>query len=106
MLNKDAQLENIRQILAGKILVEALKTKVNRHKVFWIGCSTVDPKTVRVGIEFSNGNKYFYDWQGIKGSKCFGFELISPSEADDLEKKILEKRKKGQPNGSRPKRSD
>lgn len=91
---KDAQLENLRKQFDGRILVEPLKTKINRHKIFWIGRSKHDQKQIRYGIEYANGNKFFYDWDSSKKDGGIGFEIMTPKEADQLEELIKEKRKK------------
>lgn len=92
---KDNQLEKIKEAFEGKLLVEVLKTKINRHKVFWIGRSKHDNKEIRIGVEFANGRRYFFDWNTFTSDpRIAEYEVITDAEADELEKKIKEKHKK------------
>jgi len=89
----DKQLEEFKQAFEGKLLVEVLKTKINRHKVFWVGRSKHDKREIRLGVEFTNGRKYFYDFNTFRTDpRISNYEVMTPKQADDLEKKIKEKR--------------
>ena len=95
---KDDQLKNLEHMFKGKILVEVLKTKIHRHKVFWVGRSRHDEKELRVGVEFSGGRRYFYDWNEFtKDARCSKFEILTFKEADELETKIKKKSKNRMP---------
>lgn len=95
LFKKDGQLEKIKDAFEGKLLVETLKTKINRHKVFWVGRSKHDDREIRIGVEYANGRRYFFDWDSFRNdARISDYEVMTDSEADELEKKIKEKRKK------------
>ncbi len=86
----DPELRKLKKALKGKILAEVLTTKINRHKIVWVGRSQYDNRELRLGVEFQNGNKYFYDWKDFasKDSRFAEFEVLTPAEVDALETKI------------------
>lgn len=91
----DPELEGLKRKLEGKIFVETLKTKINRHTVFWIGRSSYDDGNLRIGIEFSGGRRYFFDWSDFQSdARCSEYEIMTPQDADELEEKIRKNRKK------------
>ncbi len=97
---KDPELENFKNLFEGKILVEPLKTKINRHHIFWIGRSKHD-KAFRIGVEFKGGRKYFYDWENFHtDARCSEFQILTPQEADALEERIKTERKSKKEKGS------
>lgn len=92
--SSDPELDEFQKQFKGKIYVEPLKTKVNRHNIFWVGRSKYNKNQFRIGIEFDGKRRYFYDWDHFcKDARCSDYLLMSPKEADLLEEKIVSEHK-------------
>jgi hypothetical protein len=91
----DNELQKIKDAYEGKLLVETLKTKINRHRVFWVGRSKHDNKQIRLGVEYANGRKYFFDLDNfMSDARISSYEIMFDEQADQREKEIREKSKK------------
>jgi hypothetical protein len=90
----DPAIKKLQDMFEGKILVEPLKTKINRHAIFWIGRSDIDGE-LRIGIDFSGGRRYFFNWNDFQqDARCKEYQVMTPVEADQLEAEIKQNRKK------------
>jgi len=91
---KDEELEHYKNLFKGMVLVEELKTKINRHEIFWIGRSKYEKKEIRIGIRFSGKREYFYSFDAFKKDTRLGsYQIMTYEEADELEETIKNKKK-------------
>jgi hypothetical protein len=73
----------------GRVLAELLKTRVNRHRLFWVGRG--HDGSLRVGVEFSTGSaartrRVFFDYEDfINDPRISSYKLMTPAEADAAE---------------------
>lgn len=91
----DREVEEAKKRYLENLIVEPLKTKINRHRGFWVGRSKRS-NGLRIGIEYApGGRRYFFDeddfWRNERHQE---FRVMTPLEADSLEAEIKAQRKK------------
>lgn len=89
----DREVQDLRRRFKGMVLAEVIKTKINRHRVFWVGRSDYNNHPLRIGIEFSGQRKYFMDWEDFQNdARCSSYKLMPEEDADLLEAAIKHER--------------